>query len=397
MRPLSYTKNLGGFPKAYHAIRRGYSPGVTVNQFRAKCGLNADGSLLVAEFFLFTRVQSGRETVVGDTLVTQTCTRPAFDLTLARLYFFALNLAMPGERLSAEQREAGQLQQLVITQHVYVQNGWVHDRFDKISSLEPFLRRARAFRSVHKWVTNYWFMKEQCQFVVRPDRTLETFPDTWGLLAMRLFFDRYTMLHPTDDVGVLVAAAYAAELHKLLGVPQSWLDERVEGAADMFLKEEFYVFDTPLENKDERKAAQKGEPLPAPAPGTEAARRIAKVKQLVRRADNRKFIQQLYGGTCQLSGVVLRLPSEKFTIDCAHVRPLGNPHNGPDDVSNMLSLSPTMHRLLDRGCVRIDPNDLAIMLLHGNDMPHLPKIFIKPEHRLSTEHLQYYSSRLAGR
>jgi hypothetical protein len=397
VRPLSYTKNLGGFPKAYHAIRRGYAPGVTVDQFRAKCGLNADGSLLVAEFFLFTRVQSGQEIVVGDTLVTQTCTRPAFDLTLARLYFFALNLAMPGERLSTEQREAGQLQRLVITQHIYVQNGWVHDKFDKISSLEPFLHRAKAFRSAHKWVTNYWFMKEQCQFVVRPNGTLETFPDTWGLLAMRLFFDRYTTLYPTDDVGALVAAAYEAELHKLIGVPQFWLDERVEGAADMFLKEEFYVFDAPLENTVERKAAQKGKPLPTPTPGTEAARRLANVKQLVRRGDNRKFIQQLYSGTCQLSGVVLRVPDEKFTVDCAHIRPLGSPHNGPDDVSNMLSLSPTMHRLLDRRCLRIDPNNLTITLLHRNDVTHLPKIFLKPEHRLSAEHLHYYNSCLSSR
>lgn len=201
MRPLSFTKNLGGFSKAYDAIRRGYSPGVTVKQFRERCGLNANGSLLVAEFFLFTQVRSGQELVVNDTLITQTFIRPTFDLTLARLYFFALNLAMPGERLSAEQCEAGQLQKHVITQHVYFGDAWVHDRFDKDSSLEPFVHSAGVFPSLRKWVTNYWFMKEQCKFVIRPDGTVETFSDTWGPLALRLFFDRYATLHPTDDVG----------------------------------------------------------------------------------------------------------------------------------------------------------------------------------------------------
>lgn len=383
MRPLSFTKNLGGFPKAYRAIRRGYSPGVSVNQFRANCGLDADGSLLVAEFFLFTQVRDGQEFIISDTLLSQTYTRPHTDVILARLYFFALNLAMPGERLSAEQREAGQLQKHVITQHVYVDGAWIHDRFEKDSSLEPFVRRVNAFPSVRKWVNNYWFLKEQCQFVIRPDGTVETFADTWGPLGLRLFFDRYVTLHPTDDVGVLVKAAYDADLHKLIGVSQSWLDERVEGAADMFLREEFYVFDSPPESNEERKAAHKGKPLPVPAAGAEASRRLVNVKQLIRRADNRRFVQRLYSGTCQLSGVVLRLPGGNFTVDCAHVRPLGDPHNGPDDVKNMLSLSPTMHRLLDRGCIRIDPGNFSVNLLHGNDVPHLPKLFVKPEHHLS--------------
>lgn len=346
---------------------------------------------------MFAQVRSGQEFVVGDTLITQTFARPAFDATLARLYFFALNLAMPGERLSAEQREAGQLQRHVITQHAYVRDAWVHDRFDKDSSLEPFVRSAGDFPSIRKWVNNYWFMRRQCGFVTRPDGTVETFSGTWGPLAMRLFLDRYTTLHPTDDVGALARAAYDAELYKLIGVPRSWLDGFAEGAADMFLKEEFYVFDTPPENAQERKAALEGHPPPTPVPGTEASRRLVSLNQLMRRADNRKFIHRLYSGICQLSGVVLRLPGGNFTVDCAHIRPLGAPHKGPDDANNMLSLSPTMHRLFDRGCVRIDPKSLAVTLLHSNNVPHLPKILVKPEHRLSTVHLRYYDSHLSGR
>jgi len=230
--------------------------------------------------------------------------------------------------------------------------------------------------------------------VVRFDGRVETFADSWGLLGLRLFFERYTALHPTQDVGALVRAAYDAGLHKLIGVPTSWLEERLEGAADMFLAEEFYAFEGFEESSEERKAAQRGEPIPTPSPGSAARRRQVKIRQLIRRGDNRRFVQSLYGGKCQVSGVILRVSGGGFTVDCAHIHPLGWPHNGPDDVGNMLSLSPSMHRLFDRGCVRIDPTSLSIMLLHGNHVPHLGKLLVKPEHRLSREHLAYYNRNL---
>lgn len=162
----------------------------------------------------------------------------------------------------------------------------------------------------------------------------------------------------------------------------------------MFLAEEFYAFEGFEESSEERKAAQLGQPTPTPSAGSAARRRQVKIRQLIRRGDNRRFVQNLYGGKCQVSGVILRVPGGGFTVDCAHIRPLGWPHNGPDDVGNMLSLSPTMHRLLDRGCVRIDPTSLSIGLLHSNDIPYLRKLLVKPEHRLSKEHLAYYSHHL---
>lgn len=113
----------------------------------------------------------------------------------------------------------------------------------------------------------------------------------------------------------------------------------------------------------------------------------------MRRNNNRKFIQGLYEGRCQVSGIVLRVLSGGFTVDCAHIRPLGMPHNGPDDIGNMLSLSPTAHRLLDRGCIRIDPQSLRIKLLHGNSVPHLQKLLVKPNHNLVREHIAYYNSK----
>ena len=105
MRPLSFTRNLGGFEKAYKAIRKGYAPEITVRLFRERCGLSSDQSLLVTEFILATRIRNSDEIIVADELVTETV-KQGFGPLIARLYFFAVNLNIPGDRLREDQRGA---------------------------------------------------------------------------------------------------------------------------------------------------------------------------------------------------------------------------------------------------------------------------------------------------
>lgn len=88
------------------------------------------------------------------------------------------------------------------------------------------------------------------------------------------------------------------------------------------------------------------------------------------------------------------MPDGSFSIDCAHIRPLGAPHSGMDDVSNMLSLSPTMHRLFDRGCVRINPDTLAIELLHGNEAPHRQRLSVRGNHVIDPANLAYHVAKI---
>jgi hypothetical protein len=166
MRPLSFTRNLGGFKKAYDAIRRGFTPGVTIVTFRKRSGLGPDLSLLVTEFLLGTRIQNGEEIVLSDTLVTQTLSQPYTKLT-ARLYFFALNLNMPGERLKDEHQNPAEMQNTLIREHIYVGGGFRTSRFDKDQSIEPTIEGFGGFTShqaLRKWVNNYYYMAEHCGF-----------------------------------------------------------------------------------------------------------------------------------------------------------------------------------------------------------------------------------------
>lgn len=390
MRPLSFTRNLGGFKKAYTAIRKGYSPGVTVKQFRNRCGLSTSLSLLVTEFLLGTQIQGDEEVVLADTLIAQTLSQP-FSPLIARIYFFAINLNMPGERLKDEHLNPAEMQNRLIREHLFAGDGLRVASFDKDQSLEPIVRGFGGFTSSdarRKWVNNYWYFAQQCDFVFAADGRVETFPDTWGILALRLFFERYAAVIPNPDAEALIAEAHSRELHKLVGVPKTWLDERIAGAAEMFLSREEGIFQGFEETRKERAAAKHGE-----APPTlegEAKRREMVILQVFRRGENKRFLQTVYDGECQLSGVKLVMPDGSFSVDCAHIRPLGRPHCGEDNVSNMLSLSPTMHRLFDRGCVRIDPESLSVKMLHGNTVPHRSQLLIRGNHVVGRANLAYY-------
>jgi hypothetical protein len=390
MRPLSFTRNLGGFRNAYRAIRAGYAPGVTVRQFRERCGLGSDQSLLVTEFVLGTQIRNNQEYILDDTLISRTLSQP-FNRLIARLYFFAVNLNMPGERLNPVHRSPAIMQNKLVREYLFIDDGLRAERFDKDDSIEPTVRQFGGFTSndaLRKWVNNYSFMAQQCKFVRTPDGRVQTFADTWGPLALQLFFERYTATNSIPDVNALVSAATANELHKLIGVPKSWLDTRIDGAAEMFLSDRESTFPGFEETDAERQAAERG--VQPPSPRGQAQRREALIRQIIRRGENRRFLLTVYAGECQLSGVKLIMPDGSFSIDCAHVRPLGIPHCGEDEVSNMLSLSPSMHRLFDRGCVRIDPDTLAIQLLHGNNLPHLQRVLIRGNHVIRPANLAYH-------
>jgi hypothetical protein len=394
MRPLSFTKNLGGFRNAYDAIRKGYKPRRTVREFRAASGLSDGQSLLVTQFLLGTQILGDEEVIIDDSLVAHTLSQPYSTLT-ARLYFFALNLSMPGVRITEEHRNPAEMQNTLVRDYLFVHDGLRADRIEKNQGIQPVVETFGGFTSqeaLRKWVNNYSYMIKQCGFVSRPDGRLETFPDTWGPLALRLFFERYSATNPAPDSSELVFEANSRELHKLVGVPHEWLSVRIAGAAEMFVSDQSDMLLGFHESASERESASQG--AAPPAPGAAADRRKTVIEQIIRRGENRRFLQTVYEGECQISGVKLIMPDGSFSVDCAHIRPLGIPHSGLDDVANMLSLSPTMHRLFDRGCIRIDPDTHTITLLHGNKVPHRQKLLMSGKHVIHRGNLSYHLSKI---
>jgi len=157
LRPFSFTRNLGGLEKAYRAIRKGYAPDITVKLFRERCGLGADLSLLVTEFILATKIREGDEIILADELITQTLMQP-FNRLLARLYFFAINLNMPGDRLKADHTNPAEMQNALIRRFLFQDGGLRVSQFDKDRIIEPAVRAFGGFTSedaLRKWVNNH--------------------------------------------------------------------------------------------------------------------------------------------------------------------------------------------------------------------------------------------------
>src|SRR5262245_48782277 len=55
-------------------------------------------------------------------------------------------------------------------------------------------------------------------------------------------------------------------------------------------------------------------------------------------------------------------PSKHYS-EAAHVRPVGQPHNGPDRKDNMIILCPEHHLQFDRGVLRITKRLGALLII----------------------------------
>ena len=60
-----------------------------------------------------------------------------------------------------------------------------------------------------------------------------------------------------------------------------------------------------------------------------------------------------YNNACQFCGERLGIGGDKYYAEAAHIKGLGEPHNGPDKVGNMLVLCPNHHLQFDRGVLRL--------------------------------------------
>lgn len=71
-----------------------------------------------------------------------------------------------------------------------------------------------------------------------------------------------------------------------------------------------------------------------------------------------------------------------------HLKPLGEPHNGPDDKANIIVLCPNHHVMFDYGEITIDPKD-NITVINSNGIP-IEKITSVPSHTIGKKYIQYH-------
>lgn len=77
------------------------------------------------------------------------------------------------------------------------------------------------------------------------------------------------------------------------------------------------------------------------------------VRRIIRDTKIVAGLKELYEFRCQLCGLTIELKDGLRYCEAHHIRPLGQPHNGPDATSNLIIVCPNHHAMLDYASIQI--------------------------------------------
>jgi predicted restriction endonuclease len=99
-------------------------------------------------------------------------------------------------------------------------------------------------------------------------------------------------------------------------------------------------------------------PLELPPRSVVVSSRVVRDSALIRQ------LKLLHRDRCQICGEALQTNDGRTYSEGHHLRPIGEPHNGPDIASNILILCPNHHALCDLGGLTVTLGDLATTSEH---------------------------------
>ncbi|WP_329276365.1 YDG/SRA domain-containing protein [Streptomyces sp. NBC_01451] len=118
--------------------------------------------------------------------------------------------------------------------------------------------------------------------------------------------------------------------------------------------------------------------------------RTMSVQRLMRSVATSRRVKKLYDDECQVCGRRLLGPDGQSHSQGAHIRPLGNPHNGPDVEPNILCVCPNCHVRLDIGAVVVDEDWSIIVRAEMFGETLLSKLKTKGRHRVHPDYIRYH-------
>lgn len=111
-------------------------------------------------------------------------------------------------------------------------------------------------------------------------------------------------------------------------------------------------------------------------------RKETTVLRIIRDTVISRKVKLLYNYECQVCGQAIATKSGRYA-EGAHIKPLGKPHNGEDNMDNLLCLCPNHHVMFDKGMFSI--NDAFQLIGDENS-----KLILHKEHLLNNKNLQYH-------
>ena len=116
-----------------------------------------------------------------------------------------------------------------------------------------------------------------------------------------------------------------------------------------------------------------------------ATRAAATVNRIKRKIKISEDVKSMYAHRCQICDVRLNSPSGPIAIG-AHIKGLGQPHNGPDAIENMLCLCPNHHDQFDCFSYYIDSKTFEVRGLEGFQGKTLN---FHPKHKIDPMFFEY--------
>jgi len=109
----------------------------------------------------------------------------------------------------------------------------------------------------------------------------------------------------------------------------------------------------------------------------QAERRPRNIDSIVRNQTLVRRVKRLRDNRCQICSNKLQIGPNSYYSEVHHIQPLGNPHNGPDIIENMLCVCPNCHKKLDYGFIRIGVEILNLR-----------------NHRINQQYIDYHNDRI---
>ena len=82
------------------------------------------------------------------------------------------------------------------------------------------------------------------------------------------------------------------------------------------------------------------------------------ISRVARDTGRSKLVKVIHNYECQICGYALTLPDGSRYAEGHHVQPLGSPHDGPDELGNIMCVCPNHHAACDLGAIRLVMGEL---------------------------------------
>lgn len=395
--PGSFSKNFAwhgtGLRKLHTAIGEGFGNSLTSvprQQWRDRSGIGDNAlELIPVNFFLHNM----KGNISVDELVSRAIEYPHL-IEFDRLGLFTLHLNRVGKTSGAPVERPAMWANEFVREVLWQDGAWRSAALAE-ESLDSFIEdRMNATSGVRiKCRTNYRYLFQLCGYWPSSLPIINTGAEQWVASALFLAWDRLILDNNRQTKTELVNYVAAEEIYKLLGVPESYLNNQIESLVDLYLSAGGLA------------RLDRLEPPTAPVEIAEEAgiewidqaesdgiveRRTLEVQSQVRNRKLAAALKRRYDNICAVCGVKLQVGEVRFYSEAAHIKPLGKPHNGPDKASNMLVLCPNHHLQFDRGILRLRKTENGYVLQSRTEDDPLDGKNVTLKHDLDDSYVQWH-------